>query len=190
MLQLTSTVLLSDFGTGVLRSFAHENSVLYNYIFPPSSLMEGALPSGEDWVMLNTSHYPLRRRTTTWLRNPPVFPAFAEYSVPVKSERQNVDDTGVLLRAFLPYADATLRQSISEFEGKTIVLDARVSCQRPRLEHLSASEQGASFAAAVDSTVAPESFTAVQINGIVAPSETNVDKLVSGLMRKNLTRTT
>jgi hypothetical protein len=48
----------------------------------------------------------------------------------------NVDDTGILLRAFLPLPDAPSRENIRSYSGKTIVLDARVICQPPRLTDL------------------------------------------------------
>ena len=176
ILQLASTVLLSDFGTGVLQSFPLRSSMMYNYVYP-SLRSEGTLPGGWDWPSLDPTRYPQKHRTTTWLRNPPVFPAFAEYSIPLKGQRHNVDDTGVLLRAFLPYSDATLRQSISGFDGKTIVLDSRVSCQNPILKKLSASERATGFNSLRTSDLVQQSFTAVQINGTIGPSKTNVDRL-------------
>jgi hypothetical protein len=189
ILQFTSTILFSDFGTGVLRSDAEEISFLYNYIYPSLGSW-GTLPGGWDWVLLDPSRYPQTHRTTTWLRNPPAFPTFAEYSMPVTSPRHNVDDTGVLLRAFLPYADATLRQNISEFEGKTIVLDSRVSCQKPMLANLTAKEQRSAYSEITDYPFTNESFTAVQINGTVAPSEANADRLVRIPAGNRVTRTT
>jgi hypothetical protein len=80
--------------------------------------------------------YPFRSRAvSTWLQNPPAFPTFAEFSE-VIDVPEHVDDTGTLLRAFLPFQDAQSRGMISGYSGKAIVSDARVSCQRPLLQQL------------------------------------------------------
>jgi hypothetical protein len=79
---------------------------------------------------------PFRSRAvSTWLQNPPAFPTFAEFSENIDVP-EHVDDTGTLLRAFLPFQDAQFRGTISEYSGKAVVLDARVSCQRPLLQQL------------------------------------------------------
>ena len=44
----------------------------------------------------------------------------------------------MLLRAFLPYAEAQSRENIRNYSGLALVLDSRVSCQRPLLADLSA----------------------------------------------------
>jgi hypothetical protein len=71
-----------------------------------------------------------------WLRVPTVYPAFAEYTEP-PFEADGVLDTGVCLRAFLPFRDADSRQAIQAYDGPTIVIDARVTCQRPIFSDIS-----------------------------------------------------
>ncbi|KAH8882172.1 hypothetical protein GQ53DRAFT_847782 [Thozetella sp. PMI_491] len=65
-----------------------------------------------------------------WSRAPALYPAFAEYSEPA-FVADDVMDTGVSLRAFLPFRDSASRQTIQSYAGTITVLDARVTCQRP-----------------------------------------------------------
>jgi hypothetical protein len=78
------------------------------------------------------------------MRNPPAFPTFAEFSKPIEVP-EHVDETGCLLRAFLLFQDAQLRETISQYSGKALVLDARVSCQRPQLQQLYIHRNESSF---------------------------------------------
>ena len=75
-------------------------------------------------------------RLPTWLRQATSFPRFAEYAETVPLQ-EGLDDTGILLRAFLPYSKAESREMISNYTGEALVLDSRVSCQRPILNNLS-----------------------------------------------------
>jgi hypothetical protein len=71
-------------------------------------------------------------RGTTWGRKPQFYPTFAEHAeAPYVAD--GVSDTGMTLRAFLPFSAATDRQGISGYSGPTTVLDARVTCQVPQL---------------------------------------------------------
>ena len=69
----------------------------------------------------------------TWSRKAPFYPAFAEYSES-PYVHEGVSDTGVTLRAFLPFSAAQDREGVQEYMGRTTVLDARVTCQVPALE--------------------------------------------------------
>jgi hypothetical protein len=84
----------------------------------------------------NTPQYakdPSLLSTSTWLQKPPFYPTFAEYSEsPYFSD--GIVDTGLTLRAFLPFDTAEARQTIQSYKGRTTVLDARVTCQVPELE--------------------------------------------------------
>jgi fluoride ion exporter CrcB/FEX len=120
LLQLTSTILVSDLSLGVIpgkTSTEHPNiDLAYEWN-----------ETEKQWS------YPFRgRAVSTWLQNPPAFPTFAEFSETIDVS-EHVDDTGTLLRAFLPFQDAQSRGTISKYSGKAVVLDARVSCQRPLL---------------------------------------------------------
>jgi fluoride ion exporter CrcB/FEX len=120
LLQLTSTMLVSDLSLGTIpgRTSTEHPNIDLAYIWDESH---------SEWSQ------PFRRRAVSmWLQNPPAFPTFAEFSE-VIDVPEHVDDTGTLLRAFLPFQDAQTRGTISEYSGKAVVLDASVSCQRPLL---------------------------------------------------------
>ena len=70
---------------------------------------------------------------TSWKRKAAVYPTFAEYSEPPFIE-DGVSDTGLTLRAFLPYSAAQSREDTHSYSGRTTVLDSRVTCQLPELE--------------------------------------------------------
>jgi fluoride ion exporter CrcB/FEX len=121
LLQLTSTILVSDLSLGTIpgKTLTEHPNIDLAYEW-----------DGEVWLS------PFRgRAVSTWLQNPPAFPTFAEFSENINIP-EHVDDTGTLLRAFLPFQDAESRETISEYSGKAVVLDARVSCQRPLLQPL------------------------------------------------------
>jgi len=58
---------------------------------------------------------------------------FAKYSEPPILQ-DNVSDTGLSLRAFLPLGTQE-RRRISSYVGKALVMDSRVTCQRPIIEN-------------------------------------------------------
>ncbi|KAL8944487.1 MAG: hypothetical protein Q9216_000397 [Gyalolechia sp. 2 TL-2023] len=72
------------------------------------------------------------KRQSTWSQKSNVYPAFAEYAEP-PFRQEGVQDTGLTLRAFLPYSAAQIRQNTYSYSGRTTVLDSRVTCQRPTL---------------------------------------------------------
>lgn len=61
------------------------------------------------------------------------FPAFAEYCEP-PYEAEGIRDTGLTLRAFLPFPTAQERQTMTSYSGRTTVMDSRVTCQIPNLQ--------------------------------------------------------
>jgi hypothetical protein len=125
LLQFTSTILVSDLALGTLPGSQYEEDVFYDFEY-----VETPIPG-----MLMMTDYPLQLRQSTWLQSPPSFPNFAEYKeeVPVV---EGVDDTGVLLRAFVPFPQALKRETLRNYSGKASVLDSRVSCQAPLMENL------------------------------------------------------
>ena len=138
-LQFSSTVLLSDLRLGQIAGLPTQRNATYDFVYTHGG-------TGPDPGVYRPSgySYPIQLRTSTWLRNPPSFPAFAEYSSPVPG-LEGVDDTGVLLRSFLPFADAQSREGIRDYSGPAMVLDSRVSCQRPHLSRVSTSEGGSAL---------------------------------------------
>lgn len=68
----------------------------------------------------------------SWLRAPTSSEIFAEYS----EEYQTADgyeDTGTTIRAFLPFALQSERESLRSFRGMARVFDARVMCISPHI---------------------------------------------------------
>lgn len=69
-----------------------------------------------------------------WTRRISNYASFAEYSEP-PYEAEGVSDTGVTLRAFLPFGTAQDRENMKSYKGKATVLDARVTCQVPQIQN-------------------------------------------------------
>lgn len=86
---------------------------------------------------LRYSVYPNRfiaPSTGAWHRKISNYASFAEYSEP-PYEADGVSDTGVTLRAFLPFATAQERENLESYNGFSTVLDARVTCQVPQIQN-------------------------------------------------------
>ena len=130
-LQFSSTVLLSDLRLGQLPSLPVNRTISYDFEYtthgqPLPTNPESKFNFGY-YQYTGGVTYPIQLRVPTWSRNPPAFPAFAEYSETLPAIA-GVDDTGILLRAFLPFADAQSRESIRNYSGIAHVLDSRVRC--------------------------------------------------------------
>jgi hypothetical protein len=109
-LQFSSTILLSDLKPGPLGDRTSTSQ-----------------------VRNSLSYRNVTRRITrdaAWTTNPPFYPAFGEYTEAI-AVTEGISDTGLVLRALLPYATAESRQSLRSYSGKALVLNARVSCQAP-----------------------------------------------------------
>lgn len=129
LLQFTSTVLVSDLGLGTLPGRQYEEDVFYDFEYQVEP------PVNSTYGMLSMTDCPLQLRQSTWLQSPPAFPSFAEYKEKAPAA-EGIDDTGVLLRAFVPFSQASKRESLRNYSGKAVVLDSRVSCQAPFLNNL------------------------------------------------------
>lgn len=121
--QFTSTMLISDLALGIQPGAPRAEDLRYDFTYEHDKRLK-------EWT-----HPSQSRASRPWLRNPSAFPTFAEFSEPVDVP-EHVDDTGRIFRAFLPFQDAQSRETISHYIGKCLVLDARVSCQRPQLQNL------------------------------------------------------
>lgn len=124
----THTVLFTDINLGRLPTRSGPMNMSFGFSYEPETISyAGGVPD-------------LLYRYSAWQRKSPFYPAFAEYSEePVKLD--GVSDTGLTLRAFLPYADPLVRQSVHSYTGRTTVLDSRVTCQVPKFENLTAQFQ-------------------------------------------------
>ena len=176
MLQFTSTILLTDSGLGLLPGQTKVDPVLYNLEYPPDMFVYAAPGVWNPRQNLDRHAYPIPHRISTWRRNPPAYPAFAEYGQAV-TINENVSDTGPLLRAFLPFSDTSLRQTLRRYTGKALVLDSRVSCQAPQMSNLTASEVAINARLMESSSMSPTSYSLQQINGTVLPSRRDADRL-------------
>lgn len=178
VLQFSSTILLADLTIGPLAGLQAQRNVFYNLLYPTlfTSYVD---PSGWIVEVFDFDNWPLSTRLPTWRRNPAAYPTFAEYRRPAGSAAEDdIDDTGTLLRAFLPFSGASLRETLRNYTGKSLVLDSRVSCQAPDLSSLSYTEilETGTYSDHNQSVLSP-SFTFAQINGSVSPSKRNVDRL-------------
>jgi hypothetical protein len=70
--------------------------------------------------------------STAWLRKPPFYPAFAEYTE-AAATMSNAEDT------------STTRQQLHSYVGRTTILDTRVTCQAPTFDNLTISLQDSSL---------------------------------------------
>ena len=148
MIQATSLVLISDVGLATVPG--KSSSMDLNIGFTYWNLTSG------DNTGAYTPEAPILPRGTTWSKKPPFYPTFAEYSEP-PSIQDGVDDTGLTLRAFLPFTSAQDRQNARTYNGKTTVLDARVTCQVPILSDETLFDNG--YALTFEGAVQPSKVT-------------------------------
>jgi hypothetical protein len=119
----THTVLFTDVNLGQIATRQNSSDVAFGLAYQPETI---SYAGGEPDLLY---------RYTAWQRKAPFYPAFAEYSEPPAAQ-EGTSDTGLTLRAILPYADPLVRQSVHSYTGRTTVLDARVTCQIPQFEQL------------------------------------------------------
>ncbi|KAK4864907.1 hypothetical protein LT330_001530 [Penicillium expansum] len=109
--QFLSTLLVADFGNG---AFTQANNVTNIRLLNDTQ----STPLGAWWAM------------------PPVAGwTFAEQSEPPTSGSK-YDDTGHTYHTFLPYLEATQRNSLRRFRGPVPIVDHRVVCVQPVLRDL------------------------------------------------------
>ncbi|KAI9725757.1 MAG: Mitochondrial outer membrane protein iml2 [Chrysothrix sp. TS-e1954] len=78
---------------------------------------------------------PIENYGSGWAQQTADFPTFAEYSEPPTDE-PGIDDTGLTLRAMLPFGSQATRQNLHNYEGAAMVVDTRVTCQAPAFDGL------------------------------------------------------
>ena len=113
--QFTSTILLSDLATETV-------------VLPQNTTTVTTGFSKDDTTNLIFSSGGVNY----WNTGPSVFPRFAEYGEPVETT-EGVADTGLSLRAFIPFVNTLTRSSLRSYSGPATVLDTRVVCVRPIL---------------------------------------------------------
>lgn len=117
LLQFTSTALLSDVRTGNITQPRLNLNLSYG-------------------IGLGSSPYTVQLQSIGYLGTKPLmYPAFAEYTEPAEPI-DGVADTGLSVRAFLPFDQQSDRESLQSYSGNATILDARVVCMRPDLTNL------------------------------------------------------
>lgn len=121
LLQFTSTLLVQDLDIGPLVGPAYNTSSF------------GAL----SWESENVLEVRRQGQTSYWTQYLSSFPIFAEYhedsSLIDPTPTDASSDTGLSLRAFVPFMNETNRTSIQGFSGVATVEDSRVTCIRPQI---------------------------------------------------------
>jgi hypothetical protein len=96
LIQLSSTILLSDLLTGTIPGSAQTQSISYDYEHLPGGIYQNLLSMPQ---------------VASWLMRPSFFPAFAEYTEqPLVQE--NVSDTGLTTKAISELVDKTRKLKI------------------------------------------------------------------------------
>lgn len=115
--EFTSTILLEDFREIPLMVKPTERRV--NTIMTHSDLLA---PSA------NAS-----QTSMVWESGPPSYPSFAEEILEAPLENlQDTADTGLIRRAFIPFATSE-RQNLHRYQGGAVLWESRVVCTRPQL---------------------------------------------------------
>ena len=143
--QFTSTILFSDIDTGVITGFPNEMLVYYDFSMvanPDSSnLLDPLSPKLEYPIDMLPDQDGLAENR--WSGGPQSFEAFAEYAEPEKRiVAEGIDDTGPIIRAFLPIDVESERDMIQNYTGVTRVFDARTICARPKIRTLTTRRLG------------------------------------------------
>lgn len=103
--------------------------------------------------------------TNVWTSRPVSYPLFAEWSEAPQLASDAVDDTGMTIRAMLPFATEQSRSLLHTYEGPATVFNSRVVCVLPMIEgSIGLYEAGL----LVDG--GPASETAVHLNVSATPS--------------------
>jgi hypothetical protein len=118
--QVMLIILLTDVSLRQTQGYTRTEQVAYNFHYNVSN-STNVLQSG------------VIQREGTWTHKAPYYPAFAEYSEP-PYVADGVSDTGVTLRAFLPFDTSQVRENLHFYAGNAAVLDARVTCQIPHFD--------------------------------------------------------
>lgn len=119
-MQFVTIILTSDIGLQPIPGYSKSSETAFGFTYTTPNYT-------------NIPESRVLSRGTSWSRKAAVYPTFAEYSEAPFIE-DGVSDTGLSLRAFLPYSAAQSREDTYSYDGRTTVLDSRVTCQLPDLE--------------------------------------------------------
>ncbi|KAK4445591.1 hypothetical protein QBC34DRAFT_441613 [Podospora aff. communis PSN243] len=126
-LQATSTLLASDLDWAVVPSSPVRGNSSFDFSLENEPVVES------QWELLGQALYNGNQPgegSEPWLSRMESFPAFGEYSEPPTLGDDYID-TGLTMRAFLPFASAQQRESLLEYHGPARVMEAQVVCVQP-----------------------------------------------------------
>src|SRR3569833_68171 len=123
--QFTSTLLVADLAPRPVPGFAQTIANTYTIMPVKESVLNNDLPPALEGATVDY-----------WRQKPSGSEVFAEYGEPIE-RKEDEDDTGPNIRAFLPIATQGDRESIHEIKGMARVIDSRVVCLRPNISNLS-----------------------------------------------------
>lgn len=119
-LQFSSTALLADFA--IVPALTVDATTQLNVSY------------GQEMALVGNEYI---RSGSIWSSAPSRFPAFAEHTDPTYAQfSDEIHDTGVSIRGFLPVRDQDQRERMSEYNGYITMTDTRVACVRPDLEEV------------------------------------------------------
>ncbi|KAF2680708.1 hypothetical protein K458DRAFT_434273 [Lentithecium fluviatile CBS 122367] len=126
---LTFSTLATQFSSTLLLSDVASISI-------PAPTEKSPTPFG-----FNTQNFRGRNRnlyaglwtSKYWTHIITEYPSFGEYSKPVEPVdwKNDVDDTGTVIRSMIPFAEKSTRERLSEYQGPAFSFDARVVCVQP-----------------------------------------------------------
>jgi hypothetical protein len=121
--QFTSTLLITDLKLGMLQTFPH--TLLLPYKFTDDLNGTRGISDGVN---------------VDWMQRFGSSETFAEYSytedTPDTDDPEDEDDTGPIIRAFMPLDSQDQRERLVEYRGMARIIDARVTCIRPSISGL------------------------------------------------------
>lgn len=130
--QFLMLILLTDVSLRSTAGLVSTVHLPYNLYYNECTTDGNCLGSTQFVVYPSTQFiYP---SAGAWNRKVSEYASFAEYSEP-PYEADGVIDTGLTMRAFLPFSTAQNRESLESYKGKATVLDARVTCQVPQIQN-------------------------------------------------------
>jgi hypothetical protein len=146
--QFSSTILLSDFE--LISILGPPSNSWMAYGFDPTSFEGSELNLYKGIYGTDYSAHLLTE-----------YPSFGEYSIPLE-RKDEIDDTGTVIRSMIPIADKDTRERLRHYRGKAFAFDARTVCIQPKIFSM----QNCGFSASNDIQLP------VRLCGKVAPRHT------------------
>lgn len=122
-------------------------STILLYDMGPTTVVDFGKTVANNFAFYTPDHTALKYKSHDYYKQrPSSFASFAEYWEPPINTEDDVDDTGITLRALLPLSSQLERESIRTFRGVARVLDSRVVCLRPQVSNFHVCSDSAGLA--------------------------------------------